>query len=41
MDAEPLLKEAEEIEERVKKAMTQIKPMSPVELPDTPPGMYS
>ncbi|UCE73953.1 MAG: proteasome assembly chaperone family protein [Methanomassiliicoccales archaeon] len=40
MDPEPLLKEAEIIEEQVKKAMSQIKPMSPEELPDTPPGMY-
>ncbi len=40
MDPEPLLKEAEVIEEQIKKAMAQIKPMSPEELPDTPPGMY-
>jgi len=40
MDPEPLLKEAEEIEEKIKKAMAQIKPMSPAELPDIPPGMY-
>jgi uncharacterized protein len=40
MDPVPLLKEAQEIEEKVKKAMAQIKPMSPAELPDTPPGMY-
>jgi uncharacterized protein len=40
MDPEPLLKEAEEIEDRVKKAMAQIKPMSPAELPDLPAGMY-
>ena len=30
----------EEIEERVKKAMAQIKPMTPAELPESPPGMY-
>lgn len=40
MDPEPLLKEAEQIEEKIKEAMAQIKPMSPAELPDTPPGMY-
>jgi uncharacterized protein len=40
MDPKPLLKEAEEIEERVKKALAQVKPMAPAELPDTPPGMY-
>lgn len=40
MDPEPLLKEAEAIEERVKNAMAQINPMTPAELPDTPPGMY-
>ncbi len=40
MDPEPLLKEAEEIEERVKRAMAQIRPMSPAELPESPPGMY-
>jgi uncharacterized protein len=40
MDPEPLLKEAEAIEEQVKSAMAQVKPMSPAELPDTPPGMY-
>lgn len=40
MDPEPLLKEAEEIEERVKQALAQVKPMTPAELPDTPPGMY-
>ena len=28
------------IEEKVKAAMAQIKPMSPAELPDIPPGMY-
>ncbi len=40
MDPKPLLKEAAAIEEKVKKAMAQIKPMAPAELPDTPPGMY-
>jgi uncharacterized protein len=40
MDAEPLLKEAEQIEEQIKDSMAQIKPMLPAELPDTPPGMY-
>ena len=40
MDPEPLLKEAEVIEEQIKKAMSQIKPMNPAELPETPPGMY-
>lgn len=40
MDPEPLLKEAETIEEKVKASMAQIKPMSPAELPDIPPGMY-
>jgi uncharacterized protein len=40
MDPEPLLKEAEQIEEKIKEAMSQIRPMSPAELPDTPPGMY-
>jgi uncharacterized protein len=40
MDPEPLLKEAEEIEERVKKSMAQIKPINPSELPDLPAGMY-
>ncbi|WP_455392540.1 proteasome assembly chaperone family protein [[Eubacterium] cellulosolvens] len=40
MDPEPLLKEAEKIEEQIKEAMAQIKPMTPAELPDTPPGMY-
>jgi uncharacterized protein len=40
MDPGPLLKEAEEIEERVKKSLAQVKPMSPAELPDSPPGMY-
>jgi uncharacterized protein len=41
MDPEPLLKQAKVIEEQVKKAMAQIKPMSPKELPETLPGMYS
>ena len=40
MDPKPLLKEAEEIEERVKKSLAQIKPMPPAELPDSPSGMY-
>lgn len=40
MDPEPLLKQAEVIEEQIKKAMSQIKPMTPEELPETPPGMY-
>jgi uncharacterized protein len=40
MDPEPLLKQAELIEEQVKKAMSQIKPMNPDELPEAPPGMY-
>lgn len=40
MDPEPLLKEAEQIEEKIKDAMAQIKPMTPAELADTPPGMY-
>ncbi len=40
MDPEPLLKEAESIEEKVKASMAQIKPISPAELPDIPPGMY-
>ena len=40
MDPKPLLEEAGKIEEKVKAAMAQIKPLSPAELPDTPPGMY-
>ncbi len=40
MDPEPLLKEAEIIEKQVKKAMSQIKPMTPPGLPKAPPGMY-
>ena len=40
MDPEPLLKEAEAIEERIKNAMTQVKPLTPAELPDSPQGMY-
>lgn len=40
MDPEPLLKEAKIIEENVKKAMAQIKPKNPVEMPQIPPGMY-
>jgi len=40
MDPKPLLEEAEKIEEKVKASMAQIKPFSPAELPDTPPGMY-
>ena len=40
MDPEPLLKEAEEIEEKVKKSMAQIKPMPPAELSDSATGMY-
>jgi uncharacterized protein len=40
MDPEPLLKEAEAIEEKVKNSMAQVKPFTPDELPDTPPGMY-
>jgi len=40
MDPEPLLKQAKMIEEQVKKSISQIKPMSPNELPGTPPGMY-
>jgi uncharacterized protein len=40
MDPEPLLEEAEKIEESIKDAMAQIKPMPPAELSDIPPGMY-
>jgi uncharacterized protein len=40
MDPKPLLEEAKNIEENVKASMAQIKPYSPAELPDTPPGMY-
>jgi len=40
MDPEPLLKQAEDIEGQVRKAMSRIKPMTPAELPEAPPGMY-
>jgi uncharacterized protein len=40
MDPEPLLAEAKKIEEKMKSSMAQIKPYSPNELPDIPPGMY-
>lgn len=39
MDPEPLRHQADYIEEQIKKAMSQIKPMSPAELPEDPPGM--
>lgn len=41
MDPKPLLEQATMIEDQVRKAMSQIKPLSPTELPDAPPGMYS
>lgn len=40
MDPEPLLKQAEEIEEQIKKGMSQIKPANPAELAEIPAGMY-
>jgi uncharacterized protein len=40
MDPEPLLKQAALIEEQVRKAMAQMKPMPPAEMPEAPPGMY-
>ena len=40
MDPEPLLEQAEMIEGQVRKAMAQIKPLSPEEYPEVPTGMY-
>jgi uncharacterized protein len=40
VDSKPLLEEAEKIEDKMKSSMAQIKPRSPSELPDIPPGMY-
>jgi uncharacterized protein len=40
IDPQPLMEQAKVIEDQVRKAMAQIKPMAPAELPDVPPGMY-
>jgi len=40
MDPKPLLEEAEYIEEQIKSAITQIKPMPPEGLQEVPTSMY-
>jgi uncharacterized protein len=40
IDPKPLLEQATAIESQVRKAMAQIKPLPPAEMPDVPPGMY-
>jgi uncharacterized protein len=40
IDPHPLLEQASAIEAQVRKAMAQIKPLPPAEMPDVPPGMY-
>jgi len=40
VDPGPLIEQAKQIEGQVRKAMAQMKPMAPVEMPEVPPGMY-